>query len=202
VSQPRLRSNYALADTAHPSRQNASCRHPRDAGVYSVLITNAFGSLTSSITSQSSSLAALVGASADFEADIAGTGPLACQWYFNGSVPIPGAANTSLTVDNVTTNNAGRHCLVVSNAFGSAVSSQAVLSVYLSATSALSAFSAVPGVGARFTVSGVPGLQYIVQASTNLVNWVTLGTNTPPFEFFDPSSANLPKCFYRAVYTP
>ncbi|MBC8094581.1 MAG: DUF11 domain-containing protein, partial [Akkermansiaceae bacterium] len=39
----------------------------------------------------------------------------------------------------------------------------------------------------------------VVQASTNLLNWVPVVTNTPPFVFSDPSAANLPYRFYRAL---
>jgi uncharacterized repeat protein (TIGR01451 family) len=39
----------------------------------------------------------------------------------------------------------------------------------------------------------------IIQASTNLVNWVNISTNTPPFTFTDTVQAGFPDRFYRAV---
>jgi len=39
----------------------------------------------------------------------------------------------------------------------------------------------------------------IVHASTNLVNWQDICTNTPPFTF-TASPAEAPSCFYRALF--
>lgn len=50
-----------------------------------------------------------------------------------------------------------------------------------------------------FTVSGVTGTQYVVQASTNLVNWVSLQTNTAPFNFVDPGAGSFQRRFYRTM---
>ena len=56
-----------------------------------------------------------------------------------------------------------------------------------------------------FTVAGVTSRQYVVQASTNLVDWVFLQTNTAPFTFVDVHAANFKQRFYRtfdlALYT-
>jgi hypothetical protein len=54
----------------------------------------------------------------------------------------------------------------------------------------------------RFTVSGWPGQKVIVQASTNLVQWVPIRTNTlagTTLAFADPESANYPRRFYRVL---
>jgi hypothetical protein len=53
-----------------------------------------------------------------------------------------------------------------------------------------------------FTVSGTAGYPYAVEASTNLVNWIILGTNTAPFNFVDTNASQFPRRFYRAVYDP
>jgi hypothetical protein len=47
-----------------------------------------------------------------------------------------------------------------------------------------------------------PGFPYRLQASTNLVNWINLSTNTPgatPFTFTDPLGPAYPERFYRLV---
>jgi hypothetical protein len=49
-----------------------------------------------------------------------------------------------------------------------------------------------------FNVAGVAGSQYVVQASTDMINWVTLVTNTSPFSFADPNAGAFPNRFYRA----
>jgi alpha-tubulin suppressor-like RCC1 family protein len=59
-----------------------------------------------------------------------GTAPLAFQWQFNG-VDVPGGTNTSLALSSVTSANAGSYHLVVSNAVGVVVSSNAFLTVLL-----------------------------------------------------------------------
>jgi hypothetical protein len=52
----------------------------------------------------------------------------------------------------------------------------------------------------QFNVVGVPGYNYVVQASTNLSDWFSLQTNIAPFLFVDQVSPGCPTRFYRAVY--
>ena len=57
----------------------------------------------------------------------------------------------------------------------------------------------------QFTVTGQSGQEYIIQASTNLVNWVDVYTNpdyTAPFNFVDPNATNYTSRFYRVVTGP
>jgi hypothetical protein len=54
-------------------------------------------------------------------------------------------------------------------------------------------------------VNGSVGPQYIVQASTNLLNWVGLKTNTPismPLTVTDTSAGSFPRRFYRVLTGP
>lgn len=51
-------------------------------------------------------------------------------------------------------------------------------------------------------VAGVPGYNYVVQASTDMVNWVPLQTNTAPFTFVDTKAGQFSRRFYRSVYAP
>jgi len=50
-----------------------------------------------------------------------------------------------------------------------------------------------------FAVNGSAGSQYVVEASTNLIDWVSLETNTVPFAFVDPDAANFGQRFYQAL---
>jgi hypothetical protein len=50
-----------------------------------------------------------------------------------------------------------------------------------------------------FTVNGTTGASYVVLASTNLVNWFPVQTNTAPFTFMDSHVAGVSRCFYRSV---
>lgn len=57
----------------------------------------------------------------------------------------------------------------------------------------------------RFAVTGSVGPDYIIRASSNLVNWTTLATNTPsslPFNWTDATSTNFPRRFYRIELGP
>ena len=53
-----------------------------------------------------------------------------------------------------------------------------------------------------FTVSGDAGQQYVVQASTNLLDWDSLQTNAAPFLFTDSDAAGFNQRFYRAFCLP
>jgi hypothetical protein len=52
-----------------------------------------------------------------------------------------------------------------------------------------------------FQVSGLAGGKYVVQATSDLVHWTSLQTNTAPFVFRDPN-AGVARRFYRANYQP
>ena len=56
--------------------------------------------------------------------------------------------------------------------------------------------------GFQFQVAGVPGFNYAVQESTNLIDWVSLITNTAPFSFTDANAPNSLQQFYRAISVP
>ena len=57
-----------------------------------------------------------------------------------------------------------------------------------------------------FGVSGIANEFYVVEASTNLVHWVGLETNSIPasavWPFVDEDSLTIPYHFYRARYQP
>ena len=55
--------------------------------------------------------------------------------------------------------------------------------------------------GGEFTMSGpgVPGYNFVFQASTDFVHWVNLQTNTSPVSFVDSNAAQFPNRYYRAV---
>jgi hypothetical protein len=76
------------------------------------------------------------------------------------------------------------------------------LIVYTNATATLSAaFSSTNG-QFQFNITGVTGLNYAIQSSSNLVDWIPVVTNVSPFVFADTNAGNFPQGFYRAVYLP
>jgi hypothetical protein len=56
--------------------------------------------------------------------------------------------------------------------------------------------------GFHLTISSPTTSSVIIQASTNLVNWVNIYTSTPPFTFTDSTSTNYHDRFYRALLGP
>jgi hypothetical protein len=97
----------------------------------------------------------MVGGSATFNVTASGTLPLAYQWNFNGT-NIVGATNTSLTLTNVQLYQAGNYTVLVTNAYGSILSSNAVLTVNLPPpVPVITGFSPISGpVGISVTISG------------------------------------------------
>ena len=81
------------------------------------------------IVTQPSSQTIGLGADAAFSVVAGGTEPLSYQWSFNGSTPLAGATNASLTISNAQPSNSGNYSVIVSNAYGSAASQDATLSV-------------------------------------------------------------------------
>ena len=60
------------------------------------------------------------------------------------------------------------------------------------------------GIGGHFTfnVTGSPDATTVIQASTNLVDWVQVYSGTGSFSFTDMNTTNIPFRFYRAVTEP
>jgi hypothetical protein len=80
------------------------------------------------ILSEPASLSVLKGNSGSFTVVAAGDGPLVYQWAFNGT-NISGATSSGFTANNVQSANAGDYSVTITNLGGSAVSSNAVLTV-------------------------------------------------------------------------
>ena len=112
---------------------------------FSVVVSNAYGSVTSSnatltvqstptntaptITQQPSSQAVQEGQTATFSVSATGTGTLSYQWRKNGT-NISGATSSSYTTPATTSSdNGATFSVVVSNDFGSVTSSNATLTV-------------------------------------------------------------------------
>ena len=125
---------------------------------------------------------------------------LAYQWRFN-SVDLPMASNATLMLKNVTTNQSGTYTLSVSDGDETTISSPVMLTVYPTAAATL-AMAAHAKNQFGLSLSGVPGYQYEVQASTNLVDWVPIQTNVAPFLFIDPDAGKFQQRFYRSRYVP
>jgi hypothetical protein len=113
-----------------------------DAGGYCVVASNALGVVTSAVARLTVDLqaiapvilmqpvgrAALRGDLVTFFVVAPGSEPLSCQWQWNGA-DLPGATNVTLALANVQADQAGDYAVVVRNAAGTVLSSNAVLTV-------------------------------------------------------------------------
>ncbi len=181
-----------------------------EAGEYTVIVTNMAGAASNtgtlviatppSIDPPLQNLSVLAGQSATFSLNASGTGPLSYQWEFNGTNALE-ATDATLSLTNVSLDQAGIYSVIVTNLAGVA-SNSATLSVYASAAATLSALPSFSGGQFQFTVTGVPGFNYVIEASTNFIDWEPLVTNASPFTLTDDEATNFPARFYRATYAP
>jgi len=149
-----------------------------DAAAYSVIVSNSLGSVTSSnaslavlvpasIVNPPAGVTALAGSNVTFTVTAGGSTPLTFVWRKNGNPianggNISGATTPTLTLANVTVNDAGNYSAAVSNAAGGDVSSAATLSVLVPPTITAQPQSATVSSGANaslgVTVAGTAPL--------------------------------------------
>jgi uncharacterized lipoprotein YddW (UPF0748 family) len=160
-------TNIASATASSYTRANVQ---PADAGPYSVVVTNAFGTVTSSnalltvisptppnITTQPQSQTVYQGAGVNFTVAVNGSTPLYYQWCWYGT-NLAGATETSLALPAVTTNQSGPYKVVVTNTSGAATSQVATLTVnppYQAGGLSL-LWSLAPGARPYLTVAATP----------------------------------------------
>ena len=146
-----------------------------------------------SITGHPSSRSALLGQSAGFTVNAAGTGPLRYQWLFKEN-NLPDATNSTLTLNNLIYAQAGDYSVVVFNSAGSVQSSNAALIVLIPPTINVQPVDVdvrvrpdnnadvAPFTNATFTVSAVtanPPLTYQWRVNgTNIAATNIYGINT------------------------
>jgi len=190
-----------------------------NSGTYSVAIINVAGSALSSnavltvtnfppaIVVQPASQTVNVGSLAALMVTATGTAPLGYQWQVDGTNlvdggQINGATTNVLTFTNVQLTNSGTYSVVVTNVAGSALSSNAVLTVIFSPS-----FNSITATDGNFILSGFGGSNYgtyFVLTSSNLLlpldSWTPLVTNqfdiNGDFIFTNAAQTNTPQLFY------
>ncbi len=112
---------------------------PTNAGGYSVVVANSVGSVTSLVavltvnsspvlTAQPQGANVALNSPVDFSVAAVGSAPLRYQWK-KGGTTIASATNTTFTIASAQAADAATYTVVVTNLFGSATSSNAVLTV-------------------------------------------------------------------------
>jgi hypothetical protein len=180
---------------------------PQNLGPYVVIVTNDYGSVTSSVANlyMHPYLATpFSGAITDWgQTNVLavgawGSGNLSYQWYFNGAA-IPGATASNLVLSDIQFTNAGLYSVVVSSLYGSVTNTPEQL-VVNPANLSLGLFAGV-------IIQGTVGYNYVIQGSTDLSStnsWVTLTniTLTAPVQIWFDGSVdvhNAPQKYYRVL---
>jgi hypothetical protein len=191
-------------------------------GNYTVVVTNFWGSITSSpvaltVTSSSvapgiatnppANLSLLAGQSSAISVTVTGTPPFFYQWRKGGSNLANGGVyggvfTNILTLTSVLTNNSGNYTVAITNATGSITSSVAAVNIVLPPD--LGAAVGSPGI-VQFNGNTVTGLTYIVQLTTNLAapNWSPVLTNNTGVTGainFQTNTVSGPNKFYRLLF--
>lgn len=113
------------------------------------------------------------------------------------------AGSPILTLNNVTATNAGNYSVVVSGSSGSVTSSVVTLTVAIS-PSIISPMLLSNG-QFQFSFDSATNVDYEVQYSTNLTQWLPLTTligNGVPLTFIDTNSPTMQQSFYRIALSP
>jgi uncharacterized repeat protein (TIGR03803 family) len=184
-----------------------------DAGLYSVLVTNVAGSVTSSnatltlnlpptITTQPQSATATIGSNVTFTVTASGTAPLSYQWRFNGT-NIAHAITSAYACSDVQAGAAGSYSVVVSNIAGTMASTDAVLTIAQTIPLQFDSISLTADSQILLQASGPPA-HYAIDATTNLLDWAELTnftTTASTFQYFD-STTNASQRIYRLRLMP
>ncbi len=180
--------NNAAVPGATASTYSIASIQDSDAGSYTVVVTNVAGVVTSSvavltithppvIVHQPANLTVNVGQQAIFAVSANGTTPFSYQWFF-GSNAIPNATNFEYVIVSAAISNAGAYSVFITNADGSLLSSNAILTVIAAPTITNQPVSLTNNAGttAAFTV-GLGGSPATLFWYKNLTNLLTDTTN-------------------------
>jgi sugar lactone lactonase YvrE len=216
--------NLFIAETGNSRIREVTTQGPvlsftaatTNAGSYSVIITGPGGTVTStvavltvvyppSIVQTPASQTVIEGTTVQLGVSVSGSDPFYYHWQFNGTNlanggQITGATASTLTLTQVTTNNAGRYAVIVTNTFGSVTSSIVTLTVNLPQIFVISATNG--GVTLNFLTAA--NVSSRVLTATNLIPpavWVSIYTNRPGtngfWQFTDTNNSLFPERFYR-----
>ncbi|HEX3718810.1 MAG TPA: immunoglobulin domain-containing protein [Verrucomicrobiae bacterium] len=212
--------NSRIRKVTEPNTPTVSLKDvgSNNAGSYYVIISNPYGSVTSSvatlnvdyspapvITAQPVSISVIEASNALFTVSALGTAPIKYQWSFDGT-NLAGGTKSTLILFDVQATNSGSYSVVITNTYGGATSQVAFLTVTLPPLSA----SVVPltatntSLAVQFQFNGTTGSNYVLEYTTNLsppFQWQPVITNAAGasgnWYFTDTNAANVPGRFFR-----
>jgi hypothetical protein len=179
-------------------------------GSYQCVVSNSAGSATSApaavvvdqpptILQQPASELASIGKPAVFSVFVQAVEPT-YQWYLNGT-PIPGATSKRYAISAVTSQDAGSYTVAITSS-GFTVESTAA-QLILQSPPAVLTLSPMAGGQMGILYSGAAGQPCEIQASADLMQWDTIGTNLPgagTTQFIDASASQYSSRFYRVQF--
>ncbi|MCC7373802.1 MAG: immunoglobulin domain-containing protein [Verrucomicrobiales bacterium] len=183
---------------------------PSDAGRYRVVITNAYGAITSApallevlvppvITRAPAGIAVAPGDDATLSVEAAGTPPLFYQWAFN-NLELPGANASTLTLKNVNEWAAGDYFVIVGSPAGIVASPPARITIVQTPPALTDLRLAIDEQGAfRLTATAEPGF-YQIETSDNLHQWTLAWSGritNGRLAYTDPEAPFLRSRFFR-----
>ena len=135
-----------------------------------------------------------------FSVNVYGTPPLAYQWQLNG-INVPNQTNAALSLTDVQLTNAGTYSVVITNSIGATATNTTLwVGQFELNTSPTNTFLSPNGF--QLQLDGILTTNpVVIWASTNLVNWLPLFTNsatTGSVRFLDVTATNIPARFYRS----
>ena len=142
------------------------------------------GATAPAINTQPQDQSIFVGQNATFTVVASGSTPLSYQWYYNNDTLITNATSSSLTITNAQVTDTGGYSVIVTNAYGSASSGSANLSVTVPTAPSIVTqpqdLTVLPGQNAVFTVTagGSAPLGYQWYDNNNLLTNATGSTLT------------------------
>ena len=222
--------NYVLGPTSGTTYSNTAVNATltlsnvtsANAGNYTVVATNFWGSVTSSpvalsvassgyppviTTNLPAALSFLAGQSSTISVTVTGTPPISYQWQRNGTSLANGGTyggvfTNALTLTSVTTSNGGNYSVAITNSAGAVTSSVAVVNIALPPS--VIAGTDVSGL-LQLSANTLTGLTYVVQMSTNLAApvWIpvlTNGTGSSGAISFLTNTTSSPNQFYQLKF--
>ncbi|PWU18561.1 MAG: hypothetical protein C5B50_08840 [Verrucomicrobia bacterium] len=123
--------------------------------------------------------------------------------YYTLDGSLPTTNSLRYTIPFLVTNSAQISANAFATGFINSVAARAQFTILTNLLFSSPSYSSALGFQAQFsaTVSNT----YVLQASTNFVNWVSVATNVPPaspFTWLDSSATNYPARFYRVLQLP